>query len=258
MKNKFLKTALKAAEEANKVVMKYFGDLESMETEFKDDNSPVTLADREAENVIKEILLSKFPQHSIVSEENEDSLKDSEYVWIVDPIDGTIKFSRGIPLFSVQIALVREYKPILGVTSNPALGELYHAVEGQGTYKNGKRVHVSKTSDLSKSLTCAASTKYFNRTGNLDALLRLLEFGKDRGIGDAYAYSLLASGSADVVIEAKTKIWDVAASKVLVEEAGGKVTDFYGRELDFQTLEDIEAVATNGILHDEVIGILNE
>lgn len=251
--NNYLQVAIEAANESAKLISKYF-NLQGLETSYKDDNSPLTIADIEAEKLIREIVSNNFPEHKIVGEELEDSGSVNEYKWIVDPIDGTIKFARGIPLFSTQIAMLERDAPVVGVTNNVALGELFYASVGEGAWCDGQSLSVSKTSKLEKAFVSDGSLKHFLKAGYLDQHAELVSKCRSRGFGDAYAYTLLASGKVDVVIEAKTKPWDIAASIVLVEEAGGKVTDFQGKPIDLNTDKDIQIIASNGILHDEVLG----
>ncbi len=248
----YLEIALSAVKKAEKEIMKVYNQ-SSFDVEYKDDNSPVTIADTKAEEIIISEIKDHFPSHSVLGEEFGSDDVDSEFIWITDPIDGTVKFSHRIPLFSTQLALVQEGEVILGITNNLALGELFHAEKGKGTFKNGKRVYVSKTVDLTKAFITAGSIKHFYRNGTMENYAKLVEVCRSRGFGDAYAYSLLAAGNVDISMEAMTKIWDIAAAKILIEEAGGKVTDFEGKEIKMDRRGDITVLATNGLLHEQVL-----
>lgn len=175
----------------------------------------------------------------------------SKYEWIIDPIDGTKNYSHHIPLYAIQIALLRKDELILGVSNAPGLNELYYAYKGMGAYCGNTRIHVSKTKEIRNAYISFGNINHFSNNHLLGNLVAFVKNGKNvRGIGDAWSYHLLASGRIDAMIDAKTKIWDIAALKVIVEEAGGMVTDFSGSPITKNT-KDI--IATNGVLHDKVL-----
>lgn len=248
----YLEVALEAVKKAEKEIMKVYNQ-PSFDVEYKDDNSPVTVADTKAEEIIISEIKKHFPSHSVLGEEFGSDDVDSEFVWITDPIDGTVKFSHKIPLFSTQLALVREGEVILGITNNLAFGELFYAEKGKGTFKNGERVKVSAVTDLTKAFITAGSIKHFYRNDTMEKYAKLVEVCRSRGFGDAYAYSLVAAGNVDICMEAMTKIWDIAASKILIEEAGGKITNFEGKDITMDQRGEITVIATNGLLHDQVV-----
>lgn len=257
MKNKsdFIKIALDAVEKAENVVMKYYNSLRQDEIDIKPDASPVTIADREAQAIIVETIKSQFPGHKFLGE--EDSVEESgEYVWVIDPIDGTKNFIRQIPLFGIELALLHKGEIILGVSDMPLMNELLYAEKGNGAFLKDKPISVSNIDKLEDSYMSFGShisfrnNKLEERFDDLDSNVRW-----SRGIGDAYSYHLLAQGRIEIVIEAGTKIWDIAALKIIVEEAGGTVSDFEGNPI---TQKSTQCIATNGKIHDEVTEIFCE
>lgn len=247
--SEFLTTAVKAARKAERVILKHFDTGVAVET--KPDNSPVTIADKEAERIIKKTILGRFPDHGFLGEETGESDADSEYVWVVDPIDGTKNYVRGIPLFGTLIALMKNDELVLGVINMPVLKELSYAEKGQGAYCNDKPVSVSAIAELKGAYVGFGGVKKFQQKGMADTLLSITDaVWSDRGLGDCWSYALVARGKLDALIDVKIKIWDVAAPAVIIEEAGGKFTDLYGRAIN----RDVTSVvATNGLLHDEVL-----
>ena len=246
--SKFMLVALQAAKEAEKVIMKYYSD--EIHSKLKEDNSPVTLADIESEKVIIKIIKENFPDHGFISEETGNENESSEFKWVIDPIDGTKNYLRKIPLFATQIALIKNDEIILGVSNAPALNELMYAEKGKGAFLNSKKVVVSSIASLSESYICFGGLKYFEKHNYIDSLLSLVKSTLGhRGIGDFWCYHLLAQGKIDIMIESETKIWDIAALKVIVEESGGKVTDILGREI---TVDSTSIIATNKLIHNKV------
>jgi histidinol-phosphatase len=240
----FLSTALDAARAAAEVIRRYYQ--RNLDVTIKADKSPVTQADVETERVIREILSRQFPQHGFYGEETGQSALDAEYLWLVDPIDGTKAFVREYPMFSTQIALMHRGRLIVGVSSAPVYGEIAYAELGKGAWLNDKPIKVSEIDTIE---SCAISA------GNLKTLAKSARWSKYgqlvarahriRGYGDFLHYHLLAAGKIDVVIESDVNILDIAALAVIVEAAGGKFSDLEGRAL---TLETTSVLATNGKL----------
>jgi histidinol-phosphatase len=248
--SEFLDVALHAVKEAEKIIMGYYhGDLQ---IESKADASPVTIADKEAEQKIREIILEAYPDHVVYGEEGAKQVgENDQFTWVVDPIDGTKSFIRQHGLFGTLLALFHKGEIILGVSNMPAIGELMYAEKGAGAFLNDSRVRVSDVSDPSQAYMSYGSVKYFTQIGQQPNLLVFAEQVKwARGIGDCWSYHLLAQGKIDIVAEGMTKIWDVAAFKIIVEEAGGKVTQLDGSGFDFSLTND---VASNGHLHTDVL-----
>lgn len=248
-KSIFLQVALEAVKEAEKVILHYYSD--EIRAAFKEDQSPVTKADIEAEKIIVDLIKNKFPDHAFLGEESGASEKISEYLWIIDPIDGTKNYMRKIPLFATQIALMKGDDLILGVSNAPALEELIYAEKGKGTYFNDNKITVSLVSELNQAYVSFGSLRSFVAEGKLDSLINLSNKVQGmRGFGDFWSYHLLAQGKIEIMIEAKTKIWDIAALKVIIEEAGGKITDILGNPIGKETTS---IIATNKNFHEEVV-----
>lgn len=246
----YLEVALEAVKAAEKIILGYYEG--EIQVEHKADDSPVTAADKEAEAKIRDIITSAFPDHIVYGEEGakERGAVDG-YTWVVDPIDGTKSFIRHHGLFGTLLALYHNNEIILGVSNMPAIGECMYAEKGSGAYLNGSKIAVSEVKELSDAYMSYGSVKYFTQKGYQDALFAVSEHMRwARGIGDCWSYHLLAQGKVDIVIEAKTKIWDVAALKVIVEEAGGKMTALDGSAIGFDMQDDL---ATNGHLHQAVL-----
>jgi histidinol-phosphatase len=248
MSSKELQAARDAAETAAQVIRTLYQ--KNLQITTKADATPVTEADVRAEEAIRSVLSERFPSYGFYGEETGQHAMDAENVWLVDPIDGTKSFVRECPFFSTQIALMRQGRFVLGVSSAPAYGELAWAEEGSGAFLNGKAIRVSQVVDLAGSILS---------TGNLKTLARSAAWGRFgglinrvsrvRGYGDFVHYHLLARGSLDVVIESDVHILDIAALTVIVREAGGTFTELSGAPV---TLETTTVLATNGPLHSVV------
>ncbi len=250
--SKFLGVGLKAVQEAEKVLLKYLneGDLEER---TKADNTPVTRADIEAQKVIIDTIRSSFPDHKFLGEEDADriDLSREEFVWIIDPIDGTKNYIRKSPLFGTLIGLMHNGQMMLGISNSPVFGELMYAEKGAGAYLNGKPVKVSPFDQVREAMVSFGGLKYFDKFNQVDKLVKLCKDVKGaRGIGDSWSFHLLAQGKIDIMVDAHTFILDIAALSLIVEEAGGKVTDISGNPLD---LKSTSVIATNGFIHDEVV-----
>ena len=247
-----LDAAVEAARSAGRVAMKYYrGGFEVM---IKPDSTPVTQADREAERVIVEILGRAFPEHGVLGEEfgGEGS---RETRWIIDPIDGTKNFVRRVPLWATLIALEEHGEITVGVVYNPVTGDLYTARRGDGAFLNGERLHVSGETSLSRAFLLHAGLGTVRHAGRWDEFMRLVDATeRQRGFGDYSGYSLVAEGKAEIYAEVDLKPWDLAPCLLLVEEAGGRFTDFDGR----RSIYTGTALATNGRLHETVLAMLRQ
>ena len=254
MPSQFLTVALEAAKNAEDIITAYYtGD--TMKVELKDDETPVTLADRGAEKAIRETIKHAFPDHGFLGEEYGIEEGDSPYVWIIDPIDATKNYIRKIPIFGTQIALMKDDELILGVSNAPLLSELLYAEAGKGAFWNGEPITVSSVTQPEDAMVCHGGLKWFVENGTFPGIYNLInDVARTRGFGDFYMYHLVASGRADAVVEAAISVWDIAAITVIVTEAGGKVTDIQGQPI---TTETNSLVATNGILHDVVLRYFN-
>lgn len=249
--------AVAAAEEAGRIARGYFPDYTAADfahrIEWKADNSPVTVADREAETHLRAALLQSFPDDGFLGEEFGDQPGTSGFRWIVDPIDGTRCFIRGIPLWATLVGLEYRGEMIAGVAVEPVPGNTYRALRGDGAYRNDRRIRVSDVDKLDGAMMFYSNVSYFDRAGKREPLLRLIEAtGRERGYGDYFGFLLLAQGSGDLVVDYGVHAWDVAGLKVIVEEAGGRFTDWDGGH----DITRPDAIASNGKLHDAARAIL--
>ncbi|MEM8984251.1 MAG: inositol monophosphatase family protein [Pseudomonadota bacterium] len=218
----------------------------------KADRTPVTVADVEAEQAIKNVLLAAFPDYGFYGEETGTHGADRDAVWLVDPIDGTRSFVREYPFFSTQIALRYRGELVVGVSSAPAFGEVAWASVGDGAFLDGQRLAVSDIADWSDAAlstgnlgSMPASPARWAALGDLIATV-----ARNRGYGDFYHYHLRASGKIDAVVESDLNILDIAALTVIVREAGGNITDIDGRPIDLDTSS---VVAANAELHEDLL-----
>ena len=240
-----LDAAKRAAHAAAEVIARHYRA--GTEVEIKADQTPVTIADREAEAAIKRVLRDAFPDHAYYGEE-EGREGDGDFLWLIDPIDGTRSFVRRYPMFSTQIALMHEGELVLGVSSASEFGELAWARKGGGAFLGGKPVRVAATSAFDAQTAISfGNVKTLSRGPGWNALAGLIQrCGRTRGYGDFYHYHLLARGSLDLVIESDVNILDIAALAVIVREAGGTFTDLAGCEL---TLDTTSVLAGTPALH---------
>jgi histidinol-phosphatase len=243
--------AIDVARRAGEVAMEYFDG--SFTVEYKGDHSPVTVADREAEHLIRTLVRQEFSHDGFLGEEFGDSPGESGYRWILDPIDGTRSFVRGIPLWGVLVGLEYKGELIAGVCRAAPLGDTYHALRGEGAYRNDRRIRVSDENDLSKALVFYSGLQWFIRAGKENAFLELIRrTDRQRGFGDFYGFMLVAQGSGEMMVEHGVHIWDVAAIQPIIEEAGGRFTNWDGKVDLFRP----DVLVSNGKLHDQTLQIL--
>src|SRR5215218_6805989 len=243
--SEFLSAALEAARAAADVVRHYYQS--NLKITIKADKSPVTEADVETEKTIRASLSGKFPAHGFYGEETGTHALDAEYVWVVDPIDGTKAFVREYPMFSTQIALMRAGRLIVGVSSAPAYCELAYGEIGVGAWLNEQPIHVSSIDSIEAAALSTGNLKTLATGPRWPAFGRLVgRLSRIRGYGDFLHYHLLASGRIDAVIESDVNILDVGACAVIVEAAGGKFTDLEGAPL---SITSSSVLASNGHLH---------
>lgn len=220
--------------------------------ETKSDASPVTIADKRAEETMREAIMKRFPGHGIIGEEFDDHQPDADYQWVLDPIDGTKNFVTGSFLFGTLIALLHQQKPILGVIHHPLNAQLLIGAEGK-THLNGKPVHVRPCERIEDAVVLA-SEHWLAEIHNMDAYNRLTREAKIyRTWGDCHGYYLLATGYADVMLDPEMAFWDLAALIPIVEGAGGKITDWHGGD----AISSTSIIATNGTIHEMVVKRLN-
>ena len=246
-----LSFALDLADLADAITTERF-QADDLIVETKPDLSPVTEADRAVEQVLRKRIGEERPGHSVVGEEfGADDPGGAR--WILDPIDGTKNYLRGLPVWATLIALEREGRVEVGVVSAPALARRWWAARGEGAFVNGRRIRVSKIADLSDAVLSYASLTSWEQHGLGEQFLTLARScWRTRGFGDFWSHMLVAEGAADLAVEPEVELWDLAAPQVIVEEAGGRFTDLGGTP----TPAGGSVVSTNGLLHDRVLTTL--
>jgi histidinol-phosphatase len=246
-----LEIAVEAARAAGEIALRYY-KAGGMKVTMKADQTPVTQADREVEQAIIRILSRAFPEHGFLGE--EFGTRGPEDVrWIIDPIDGTKNFVRHIPVWATLIALEEHGHVTVGVIYNPVTGDLCTVRRGGGAFLNGARLAVSTTADLSASWLVHAGLRILREGGHWDGFVRLVDATeRQRGFGDYLGYQLVAEGKAEVYMESDLKPWDLAPCRLMIEEAGGRFTDFTGAP----SIYSGTALATNGRVHDAALALL--
>lgn len=228
-----LAVAQRAADAAGAIIMGYYEAGFTVET--KADLSPVTEADRHAEQTIRGMILEAFPDHKITGEEL-GSTGSSGLNWLIDPIDGTISFVHHVPLFATLIALCRDSEPLLAVVDMPGLGHRYHAVAGGGAWEGSRRLRVASSFDPASSLVCRGNRLQFERAGRMNLYRRLDdELPLLRSYTDAFGHCLVAQGAAALMMDPDLSAWDMAAPTLLVREAGGIVLELEEPHLEGKT-----------------------
>jgi histidinol-phosphatase len=243
--------ALELADLADAISLERF-QAADLVVETKPDLSPVTEADRAVEQALRKRIAEERPGHGVVGEElGAEERGDAR--WILDPIDGTKNYVRGIPVFGTLIALQRDGAMVLGVVSAPALGRRWWAARGEGAFAGGRPIRVSRVAELHDAVLAYSSLGSWEQHGlgeRFTALAR--RCWRTRGFGDFWSHMLVAEGAADVACEPEVALWDLAALQVIVEEAGGRFTDLSGAA----RADGGSAVTSNGLLHDRVLAIL--
>lgn len=235
---------LEAVHRAGRLTLSHFQTGIGIET--KADGSPVTLADKGAERLIRDMIAEAFPGEDILGEEEGGAIGGTG--WVIDPIDGTKSFVCGVPLYATLLSYEVEGNPIVGVCGFPALGEVVFAESGAGAYWNGRACRVSKTDQLEQATISSGSQFSMNKYGRSEGHWKLIQRSKiARTWSDAYGHALVATGRADAMIDPIVAPWDISAMRIIVSEAGGRCTDFAGgRPAD-------EMISSNGRLHDAIL-----
>jgi len=250
---KFLETALTAARAAAQVALGYYRG--EFEIELKEDQTPVTVADRKAEDIIRSTLLEAFPKHGFYGEESGKRQANAEYLWLVDPIDGTKSFVGGYGMWSTQIALMHRGELVLGVSSAPASREIAWGAKGLGASLDGETITVSKRTSLEQASVSTGNLQTMARSAQWNCLGQIFaRVNRTRGYGDYYHYHRLAAGQLDAVIESDVNILDIAALVVIIREAGGVFTDLEGNAPGLDTTSVLAAAPG---LHGQLLDILN-
>jgi histidinol phosphatase-like enzyme (inositol monophosphatase family) len=252
-----LELAVAAAREAGRATLQYFLRPD-LAVELKADQSPVTAGDRASESLLRERIQAAFPRDAIVGEEFGVRDGDSGYRWALDPIDGTKSYISGVPLYSTLVGIERDGQALAGVIYIPALDELVYAATGSGAwYVRGTaapvRARVSAKDRLDAGLFLTSEVKTFHKVERADAFLRLQDVARlTRTWGDGYGYLLVATGRAELMVDPKVSIWDCAALLPVIEEAGGRFSDWAG----VATIHSGNCLASNGRVHDEALRLL--
>ncbi len=249
-----LDVALEAAWQAGKITLQYF-QTDAFDVDTKSDMSPVTIADKKAEERIISIINRHFPDHAIIGEESGEHAGTSGTKWIIDPIDGTKSFVQGVPLYGVMIGVEVDSEIVAGVVNMPGLSEMYYASQGNGAYWNGRRAHVSTVAGLSGAVILTTDERRMRRLPEKQALYHALseQTKFQRTWGDCYGHLLVATGRAEAMLDPGMNVWDNAPLKIILEEAGGMFTDWQGN----RTIYGGSAITSNGILHEQIVSALN-
>jgi len=249
--DELLDLALAAASESGEVALRYF--TRDVQVEVKSDQTPVTVADREGEKLLRAKIEERFPGHGIVGEEFGVVREHAPYRWILDPIDGTQSFIRGVPLWGVMVGVEKNREPVLGVVHFPALKETVWARAGGGAWWNGKRASVSRVGRLEEATLLTTDLRLFEDQRLRAAFDRLRARVKfERTWGDCYGHALVATGRADIMLDPIMSEWDACALLPILEEAGGRFSDWTGA----RTVRGGNAISTNGLLFEPVISVV--
>jgi histidinol phosphatase-like enzyme (inositol monophosphatase family) len=233
---------------AGRVTLRYFQT--DVGVELKEDQSPVTIADRSAERLMRELIEQKYPHHSILGEEEGETRPGASFRWILDPIDGTKSFVAGVPMYTVLVGLERDGVPVVGAVAIPPSNELISAATGQGCLWNGRRARASSTRELSQAVISTTDVQHMYENNKGPAFDRLRNRARMvRGWGDAYGHMLVATGRIDVMLDALMSPWDCGALVPILQESGATFTDWNG----VTTIYGGNAVSTNGFLYEQVM-----
>lgn len=251
-KSEFWRFTEDLAHASAQVILPYFSDPD-LEVVAKADNSPVTIADRNAEQRMREMIAERYPRHGVIGEEFGEHQTDAEYVWVLDPIDGTKSFTAGVPLFGTLICLLHHGQPLVGAIHGPAAGQLVIG-DNTTTLLNDKPVHVRKPANLAACQLVTTDFENPNQFQNPVGWERLTAaVGTMRTWGDCYGYLLLACGWIDISLDPIMNFWDLAALIPVVRGAGGTITDWHGDD----PVAGTSIVAAHPDIHCDVIGMLN-
>lgn len=246
-----LDTAIKAAKTGGQVAYSYFKNIPKVS--YKADKSPVTKADVEAEKAMRQIIIKNFPDHTVIGEESGSDGKQSKYQWVIDPIDGTRSYVRGIPYWCVLVSVMENNKPIIGVCYYPTQDDIFTAKKGKGTYFNGQKTRVSNVKKFEEAYISYYNLKHFARLNKVNNLVEICQKTNTSMNYASFCFNYLLRGKIEAYICGHGLLWDFAAPAILVEEAGGKFTDFSGNF----SLTNGTGIFSNGLVHNQVLDILN-
>jgi histidinol-phosphatase len=243
--------AIEAADKAARLALGYFDT--PLAIERKRDESPVTRADREAEAFLRSTLQASFPTDAFLGEEHGETPGSSGFRWIIDPVDGTRSFVRGIPIWATLVGLEHQGEQIAGVVVAPAMRTTYRALRGDGAYRDGRRIRVSDVAALGEAHMLYSNLAWFIKPGRLESFVHLAaQTERQRGFGDYYGFVLVAQGSGDFMIEHGVHAWDVAAIRPIIEEAGGRFSNWDGGA----DIHRPDVLVSNGQVHDQALETL--
>lgn len=254
-----LELAVAVAREAGLLTLDYF-NRRGLDVQRKSDGTPVTVADRRAEEHIRERVGAAFPDDAILGEEMPEKIGTSGYRWILDPIDGTKSFIQGVPLYGTLVGVEYGRTCVIGAMVIPALNECIYAARGSGAWHvcgdaEPVPARVSAVSELAESVFCVTSVNAFHQAGRVEAFELLRSTCRlTRGWGDCYGYLLVATGRAELMIDPVLSLWDMAALPPILEEAGGTFTDWTGKP----TIYGEEGIGSNGLILEQVLAITRE
>lgn len=251
-----LELAHQMADRARSILQPYFRT--RIQVQDKADTSPVTIADKETESALREMLQQHFPSHNIIGEEHEQLQQGGNFTWVIDPIDGTKSFISGMPTFGTLISLQEADQPILGLIDIPLSNERWEAQKGQGTRYNGQPCHTSSVTELKDAILYATEPDPFSQT-QLQSFNRLARQVKLRRFGgDCYLAGLLACGHIDLLVEAGLKIYDVMAMVSVIEEAGGCISDWQGCPVGGLDWDGSLLASATAELHHQALAVLQD
>jgi histidinol phosphatase-like enzyme (inositol monophosphatase family) len=253
--NQLSSFANQIADKSGEVVRRYYRNLNDVEA--KEDSSPVTIADREAEKTLRKMINQKYPEHGIQGEEFGIENEGAEYKWIIDPIDGTLSFMIGRPIFGTLIGLLKNNEPILGVIDQPINNERWVGASNSKTKFNDKTVEFSNCQYLKDATLCTTAPNYY--TPKKLAIFNEIASKAKYNIygGDCYNYGLAASGNVDVVLDSGLKQHDFLPIIPIIKGSGGIISDWNGNDLDINSNGDI-IICSNKNLHDEILKVIND
>jgi len=255
--DQLLKIGLQAAGEAGEVICRNFHNIAGSDIQAKGKNDFVTRVDRESEAIIKNAIARNFPGHRILAEETGDSAQASEFLWVIDPLDGTTNFIQGIPHFAISMALLRDSKVMFGLIYDPLSKECFHAFSNQGAFLNNARITVSLTGKMSSTVGATGfpfkSPQFLEQYANVFKIMMAQCQDMRRCGSAALDLAYTACGRYDFFWESHLLPWDFMAGKLIVEEAGGKTSDFQARELEVKTSS---VIAANKVLYPKILKII--
>ncbi len=250
--SKELQFAIAVAKKAGDVALQYFQA--GVKADMKADNTPVTVADRECEAIVRKAIAESFGQDAILGEEEGASGAQASRKWIIDPIDGTYNYARGVPIWALLLALEVNGEVEVGVVHAPAMNETFWAEKGGGAFRNGERIHVSKISAVAESFFVFGGPNRLAQSDLWEPLRKTIAATyRQRALGDYLNFAYVFTGKAEAALEVDVKPWDLAPMKIIAEEAGGRYSDLSGG----QSIYEGSCLVSNSLVHDELLKLLS-